>query len=73
MERSVDGFVLVVPTDDRDAYMDLTARAGTLWMDHGALEYVAPDMGDESIRQFPEMADAGPDPSVVFASIRLKF
>ncbi len=76
MDRYIDGFVLVVPTDDLDAYQEMAEAAGEMWMEHGALEYVeavgedmAPDMGEASIRRFPDMADAGSDDSVVFAYI----
>lgn len=76
MDRYVDGFVLVVPTDELEEYEAMAEAAGKLWMEHGALEYVesvgddlSPDMGEVSVRRFPELADAGPDESVVFSYI----
>ena len=36
----VDGFVLPVPRANVDAYRRLARKAGKVWMEHGALEYV---------------------------------
>ena len=76
MERYVDGFVLAVPNDKLDAYRELAAKAGQVWIEHGALEYVEavgddmePDTDGMPIRTFPELADAGDDDTVVFAFI----
>ena len=35
----VDGFVLPVPEGKIEAYRDMAAKAGTIWMEHGALSY----------------------------------
>ena len=36
----VDGFVLAVPTKNLPAYRRMAQRAGKIWMEHGALQYV---------------------------------
>lgn len=36
----VDGFVLAVPKDKLEAYKTLATTACSLWMEHGALDYV---------------------------------
>jgi len=36
----VDGFVLPVPTRNLDAYKKMARKAGKVWLEHGALEYV---------------------------------
>lgn len=76
MDRYVDGYVLPVPTDQVDAYREMAEAAGQLWIEHGALQYVEavgddvdPDMGEVSLRTFPELAGAGEDETVVFAFI----
>lgn len=76
MERYVDGFVLPVPNENVNEYREMAAEAGTMWIEHGALEYfegvgddLDPDVGDETVRTFPEMAGAGQDETVVFAFI----
>ena len=38
--RYVDGFVVPVPTDKLPAYRRMAQKAGKVWMEHGALEYV---------------------------------
>ena len=35
----VDGFVLAVPTRKLGAYRRMSAKAGKVWKEHGALEY----------------------------------
>jgi len=40
MPRYVDGFVLSVPKRNLPAYKKMAAKAGKIWMEHGALEYV---------------------------------
>ncbi len=76
MERYVDGFVLPVENDNVDDYREMAAEAGQMWIEHGALEYfegvgddLDPDVGDETVWTFPEMAGTGPDETVVFAFI----
>lgn len=76
MERYVDGFVLPVSNDELDAYRDLAAAAGEVWMKHGALAYfegvgedVEPDTGGVPVRTFPALAETAADESVVFAFI----
>jgi uncharacterized protein YbaA (DUF1428 family) len=36
----VDGFVLPVPKKKLDAYRHLAQKAGKVWREHGALDYV---------------------------------
>jgi uncharacterized protein YbaA (DUF1428 family) len=38
--RYVDGFLLVVPTKNLKTYRDIARKAGKIWREHGALEYV---------------------------------
>ena len=35
----VDGFVLPVPKSNVEKYREIATRAGTIWREHGALEY----------------------------------
>ena len=39
MARYVDGFVIPVPARKVDAYRRMSAKAGKVWREHGALEY----------------------------------
>ena len=35
----VDGFLVPVPRDKMDAYLDMSRKCGAVWKEHGALEY----------------------------------
>ena len=37
--RYVDGFLLPVPRKNLQAYRQMSAKAGRIWREHGALEY----------------------------------
>jgi len=36
----VDGFVLPVPKENLAAYKKIARKAGTIWREHGAVEYI---------------------------------
>ncbi|WP_313693427.1 DUF1428 domain-containing protein [Halorarum halobium] len=76
MDRYADGYVLVVPTAELDAYREMAAEAGELWIEHGALEYfegvgddMEPDGDGTSMRTFPQLAGTGDDETVVFSFV----
>ena len=77
MGKYVDGFVLVVPADKRDAYKKMATMGRDVWMKHGALEYYEcrgddmkqQEMGDEKSRAFPEMAGAKDGEEVWFSFV----
>ncbi len=66
----VDGFVLAVPKANLDAYKDLARTAGSVWKDHGAIDYVEA-IGDDvpygELTSFPRAVQAKDDEVVVFA------
>ncbi len=71
----VDGFVLPVPKKNLDAYRRLARRAGKLWKEHGAIEYiecVADDVQPGKTTSFPQAVKLKPDEVVVFAWIVYK-
>lgn len=68
----VDGFVLPVPTANLDAYRKLARRAGKIWMEHGALQYVecvADDVQPGKVTSFPQAVQLKKDEVVVFSWI----
>lgn len=74
--RYVDAVVIPVPTDNLDAYREMAAEAGEVWIEHGALTYfegVENDMGSDesggSTGTFSELAGSGENESIVFAFI----
>jgi uncharacterized protein YbaA (DUF1428 family) len=72
MSKYVDGFVIPVPKDKIEAYKAMSEKASKVWKEYGALEYrecVLEDSSAEGILPFPQLANAGPDETVVFAYI----
>lgn len=70
--RYVDGFVVPVPKDRLDAYRRLARRAGKVWREHGALEYVeclADDVDPGKLTSFPRSVKLKDDEVVVFSYI----
>jgi uncharacterized protein YbaA (DUF1428 family) len=68
----VDGFVLAVPKDKLDAYKELASLAGTVWKEHGAIDYmecVGDDVPYGELTSFPRAVQAKDDEVVVFAWI----
>ena len=71
----VDGFVLPVPKKNVPAYRRMAQRAGKVWRDHGALEYiecVADDVKPGKHTSFPQSVKLKPSETVVFAYIVYK-
>lgn len=73
----VDGFVLSVPKKQVAAYRKIAAKAGKIWMKHGALEYVE-CVGDDLTPNsgggmktwtFPALAKPRPGETVCFSYI----
>jgi uncharacterized protein YbaA (DUF1428 family) len=66
----VDGFVLAVSKDRLEEYKRFTAKAGEVWMEHGALTYVesvADDVPYGEVTSFPRAVQATDDEVVVFS------
>jgi uncharacterized protein YbaA (DUF1428 family) len=71
----VDGYVLPVPTDKVEAYRRLARKAGKIWREHGALEYVecvADDVKPGKSTSFPQSVKLKPGETVVFAYVVYK-
>ena len=75
--KYVDGFVLVVPEKNLEAYRQMAEGAGKIWKKYGALEYIEsigedlnPDVPAEMKGvTFPQIAGAKPGETVVFSYI----
>jgi uncharacterized protein YbaA (DUF1428 family) len=73
--RYVDGYVLPVPKKNVAAYRRMAQKAGKVWRDHGALEYiecVADDVKPGKQTSFPQSVKLKPGETVVFAYIVYK-
>ena len=73
--RYVDGYVVPVPKKKMDAYRRMAQKAGKVWRDHGALEYiecVADDVKRGKRTSFPRSVKLKPGETVIFAYIVYK-
>jgi uncharacterized protein YbaA (DUF1428 family) len=77
MSKYVDGFVLVVPKGNVEAYRKMAEEGRDAWIKHGALEYFEcknddlkqQEMGPDKSRSFTEMAGAESEDDVWFSFI----
>jgi uncharacterized protein YbaA (DUF1428 family) len=72
MAQYVDGFVVPVPKDKLPAYRRLARKAGSIWREHGALQYiecVADDVKAGKVTSFPQSVKLKPNEVVVFSWI----
>ena len=71
----VDGFVVPVPKDNLAAYKRMARKAGKIWREHGALEYiecVGDDVQPGKTTSFPQAVKLKPGEVVVFSWIVYK-
>ena len=75
MAKYVDGFVVPVPKTKLAAYRKMSAKAGKIWMEHGALQYVecaADDLKIKGVASFEKLLKLKPGETVVFSWISYK-
>lgn len=73
--RYVDGFVIPVPKKNLQAYRRIAKKAGKIWKEYGALEYiecVADDVNPGKLTSFPQSVKLKADEVVVFSWIVYK-
>jgi uncharacterized protein YbaA (DUF1428 family) len=71
----VDGFVLAVTKKNLDAYRRLAQKAGKIWHEYGALQYVEAAGDDLAVKfgvPFTKMMKVKPGETVVFSWIVYK-
>src|SRR5690606_12212240 len=71
----VDGFVLPVPKKKLDAYQRMARKAGKVWMEYGALQFmecVADDVPPGKVTSFPKSVKLKKDEVVLFSFIVYK-
>ncbi len=72
MARYVDGFLIPVPKRNLGAYFRMSAKAGKVWREYGALEYrecIADDVNHKGLFSFPRAIRLRKGESVVFSWI----
>lgn len=76
MARYVDGFLLPVPKKNMEAYKKMSAKAGKVWREHGALDYRECAGDDLNIKGmgagFPRLLKTKRGETVVFSWILYK-
>ena len=73
--RYVDGYVVPVPTRKLHAYRRIAQKAGRIWREHGALEFIecaADDVKPGKWTSFPRAVKLKPGETVVFSYIVYK-
>lgn len=68
----VDGFVVAVPTANKERYRQHAADAGVIFMEHGALSFVecwGDDVPEGEVTSFPMAVKRREDETVVFSWI----
>ena len=68
----VDGFVIAVPTANKDKYLQLATQAAGLFKEYGALQVVetwGDDVPEGKVTSFPMAVQCKPDETVVFSWI----
>ena len=71
----VDGFVVPVPKKNMKAYLAMARKAGKVWKDHGAIDYVecvADDVKVGKWTSFPRSVKLKKGETVVFSYIVYK-
>ncbi|HEV8694210.1 MAG TPA: DUF1428 domain-containing protein [Lysobacter sp.] len=71
----VDGFVVPVPTGKLDTYKKLARKAGKIWIEHGALQYVecvGDDVKPGKVTSFPQAVKLKDGEVVVFSWVIYK-
>jgi uncharacterized protein YbaA (DUF1428 family) len=75
MSKYVDGFVVPVPKNKLATYRRLSAKAGKVWREHGALQYVecvADDVKSGKLTSFPQSVKLKRGETVLFSWIVYK-
>lgn len=68
----VDGFVIPVPKNKLDAYLEMARSAAAIWRDHGAIEFrecVSDDVKPGQLTSFPQSVNLQDDELVIFSWI----
>ena len=68
----IDGFVVAVPTKNKDAYRQMAQRGWTLFQEYGAMQHMecwGDDVPDGKVTDFKRAVQAKDDETVVFSWI----
>lgn len=68
----VDGFVIPVPKDKLEAYLNMARQCAVIWRDYGATEFrecVSDDVKPGQLTSFPQSVDLKENELVIFSWI----
>jgi uncharacterized protein YbaA (DUF1428 family) len=68
----VDGFVVPLPQKNKEAYRDMAQKCGTIWREHGALQFrecIAEDVKPGKLTSFPQSVNLEEGETVIFSWI----
>lgn len=72
MGKYIDGFLLPIKAENIERYTEIAQKAGKLWKELGALEYIeaaGDDLAVENMVSFAKSAGASDDETVILAFI----
>lgn len=72
MAKYIDGFLLPISSENIERYTEVAQKAGEIWKEHGALEYieaVGDDLEHEEMVSFNKSADVVEGETVILAFI----
>jgi uncharacterized protein YbaA (DUF1428 family) len=72
MAKYIDGFLIPVKSENIDKYKEIAQKAGEIWKEYGALEYieaVGDDLEQDKMVSFLKAADAGEGETAIFSFI----
>jgi len=75
MPRYVDGFIVPVPKKKLQAYRNMAKKAGRIWIEHGALDFVecvGDDVKPGKLTSFPQSVKLKSGETVMFSWIVYK-
>jgi uncharacterized protein YbaA (DUF1428 family) len=73
--RYVDGFVLPIPKKNLQVYRSIAQKAGKIWREHGALQYIEAAGDDLDVKfgvSFPKTIKLKPGETVLISFILYK-
>jgi uncharacterized protein YbaA (DUF1428 family) len=68
----VDGFIIAIPEENRERYIEIATKAGEVWREHGAIDYketIAEDVSHGEVTDFYRSVGAKEGETVVFSWI----
>ena len=75
MPGYIDGFIIPLKKSKLATYRRIAKKAGSIWREHGALDYkecIGDDLDIAKVTSFPKLAKARKDETVVFSWIRYR-